>query len=396
MRTVTLGEQIDVRSTPSALNPTFRRLRQHWGFTPAVPSLPSKTKGKVESGVKYLKRNFMPGRRSVIWRTSTRNWPPGRPRSPTCANHGTTHQRPIERFAEEAPALIPTGGHASFLQAMVRDRVVAEDWLVSIDANRYSVPFGLIGQTVEVVREGGRWVIRHRGQVVAEHPVLAGRAQLSVRPEHGPGAACRATPAAASRHDRAPAHAGVGPLAMSQVRDLAVYDQLVGTTCRRPHDGHDNPQRQVASAAIRPAMTTPAQIERLGEHLRKLRLLKSGERLEALLQQAAARSCPMPSSSSRCSARRWPPRPARTSPCAPRWPVCPFVKPLETFDFGYQPSIDRKQVQTLASCHFIEHGDNVIVLGPPGVGKTHLACLTRAQGHRDRLPPTPAGVVDGP
>ena len=51
----------------------------------------------------------------------------------------------------------------------------------------------------------------------------------------------------------------------------------------------------------------------------------------------------------------------------------PFVKPLETFDFAYQPSVDRKQVTELASCHFIEHGDNVIVLGPPGVGKTHLA-----------------------
>jgi len=40
------------------------------------------------------------------------------------------------------------------------------------------------------------------------------------------------------------------------------------------------------------AMTTPAQLERLGEHLRKLRLLKSGERLEALLQEAAARELP--------------------------------------------------------------------------------------------------------
>lgn len=42
----------------------------------------------------------------------------------------------------------------------------------------------------------------------------------------------------------------------------------------------------------------------------------------------------------------------------------PFVKPLETFDFAYHPSIDKKQVQTLASCHFIEHGDNVLVLPP--------------------------------
>jgi len=60
---------------------------------------------------------------------------------------------------------------------MVRDRVVAEDWLLSIDGNRYSVPFMLIGKTVQVVRQGGAWVIRHRGAVVAEHAVLAGRAQ---------------------------------------------------------------------------------------------------------------------------------------------------------------------------------------------------------------------------
>ena len=39
-----------------------------------------------------------------------------------------------------------------------------------------------------------------------------------------------------------------------------------------------------AAASAAAAMTTPAQLERLGEHLRKLRLLKSGERLEAMLQ----------------------------------------------------------------------------------------------------------------
>jgi hypothetical protein len=142
--------------------------------------------------------------------------------------HGTTHQRPIERFAEEARALTPTAGHPSFLAAMVRDRVVADDWLVSIDGNRYSVPFALIGKTVQVVRQGGNWVIRHRGAVVAEHPVLAGRAQLSVQPEHGPGAAARTV---RQRHGSRPPHGAVGVDVSRdvEVRDLGVYERLFAT-----------------------------------------------------------------------------------------------------------------------------------------------------------------------
>ena len=132
--------------------------------------------------------------------------------------------------------------------------------------------------------------------------------------------------------------------------------------------------QKISAAAIPPsAMTTPAQIERLGEHLRKLRLLKSGERLEAMLQHAAAQELPYAEFLEQVLGEEVAAKASKNIAMRTAMARLPFVKPLETFDFGYQPSIDRKQVQTLASCHFIEHGDNVIVLGPPGVGKTHLA-----------------------
>lgn len=41
--------------------------------------------------------------------------------------------------------------------------------------------------------------------------------------------------------------------------------------------------------------------------------------------------------------------------------------------FSYQPSIDPVQIKDLAACRFITEGKNVVFLGPPGVGKTHLA-----------------------
>lgn len=51
----------------------------------------------------------------------------------------------------------------------------------------------------------------------------------------------------------------------------------------------------------------------------------------------------------------------------------PHRKTLEEFDFTYQPSIDTKLMNVLATLAFVARKDNVIFLGPPGVGKTHLA-----------------------
>ena len=51
----------------------------------------------------------------------------------------------------------------------------------------------------------------------------------------------------------------------------------------------------------------------------------------------------------------------------------PWIKTLEQFDFSFQPSIDRKLIRDLSGLGFVERNENVILLGPPGVGKTHLA-----------------------
>ncbi|MGB9851221.1 MAG: IS21-like element helper ATPase IstB [Moorellaceae bacterium] len=51
----------------------------------------------------------------------------------------------------------------------------------------------------------------------------------------------------------------------------------------------------------------------------------------------------------------------------------PFIKTLEEFDFSFQPSLREKEIIALSSLDFVEKKENVIFLGPPGVGKTHLA-----------------------
>lgn len=62
----------------------------------------------------------------------------------------------------------------------------------------------------------------------------------------------------------------------------------------------------------------------------------------------------------------------------------PFRRTLEDFDFAFQPSVKERQLRELASCAFIERRENIIFLGPPGVGKSHLAVALALEALRRR------------
>lgn len=209
-------------------NATFKPFADSWGFDPHLcRASRAQTKGTVESGVKSFKGNFLPGREFVDeldLREPLGQW---QAEVADVRVHGTTHERPCDRFLREPPQLIATTGQPGFRLEASQPRIVATDSLVSFEAHRYSVPFTLIGQTVEVRRRGDRLAITHRGTLVAEHEVLADKYQLRILPEHGPGAIART-----ARRVRSTAGDGPSPrpaLPEVEIRDLALYEALASS-----------------------------------------------------------------------------------------------------------------------------------------------------------------------
>ncbi len=114
-------------------------------------------------------------------------------------------------------------------------------------------------------------------------------------------------------------------------------------------------------------------IERLQETLEALGLTAIQARVENLLEQAAAKQPAyadflLETLAAEADARR-----TRYLKARLQLAHLPYVKTFAQFDFGFQPSIDERQISELRTLRFVHDASNVMLLGPPGVGKTHLA-----------------------
>ena len=112
---------------------------------------------------------------------------------------------------------------------------------------------------------------------------------------------------------------------------------------------------------------------RVQDQLAKLKLDRMAQVVDRLADQAAAENWPYVAFLDRLLEEEAGTRLARSVEMRTKLARFPFLKTLDQFDFAFQPSIDERLVRDLATLRFLAHAENVLLLGPPGVGKTHLA-----------------------
>jgi len=185
IKTVVLS--YDHRGEP-IFNQALLDFARYWGFRPRLcrPYRPQ-TKGKIESGIGYLKRSFLCGRSANSLddlRAQLASW------LKNVANvrvHGTTHRIVSEALDEERPHLLPLDLRPPYPYIREKARRVARDAYVTYGTNRYSVPWQVAGRRVALREDGDHLVILLDGQIIATHALHSRRCQTITDSRHHDG-----------------------------------------------------------------------------------------------------------------------------------------------------------------------------------------------------------------
>lgn len=210
----------DAATREVRLNGRLHAFARYWGVrVRACAPYRARTKGKDERGVGYVKHNAIAGHAFASWAALEAHLAWWMREIADVRIHGTTGEAPIDRFRrDEAGALRPIEGRPPFRQVRDLVRRVQSDCCVEVDTNAYSVPWHLIGETVQVVVAGGRVSIRREGREIAVHPESGGRRQRLVEAAHFAGLSPRRDPPPTERRP---------PAAPELLRPLQEYEQLI-------------------------------------------------------------------------------------------------------------------------------------------------------------------------
>lgn len=172
-------------------NAVFLDFAGYWGFRPRLcRPYRAQTKGKVESGVKYVRRNFLCGLQGREpdglddLNSQLRQW------VWTVANqrvHGTTHEVVMARWDSDQFALQQLDGRPPYPYVDDELRKVARDAFVHWQGSRYSVPWTYAGKEVWVRQREGRVEVLHGARCIAEHHAAPSKHVVVCNLEHHEG-----------------------------------------------------------------------------------------------------------------------------------------------------------------------------------------------------------------
>jgi hypothetical protein len=178
----------DVTNGEVLLNNVFKDFCNHYQFKPRFcKPYRAQTKGKIESSVKYIKRNFLVGRRFKSLDHFNQELERWLLEIADERIHGTTHEKPRLRFLEEKPHLLPMVEVKPYCFVPAVQRKVSQDALVNFNSNRYSVPWVYSGKRMDIhLRDNGILVFLEDKEI-ARHKLFEGKHQCIINKEHFTG-----------------------------------------------------------------------------------------------------------------------------------------------------------------------------------------------------------------